>query len=135
MKTMRLFGLFLISLFLVSLASASSTYTVQHDYYNDDTHVKTVYYTFDKTYQENENRYPVSDYKEGYTYRVSKEYLEDRYKDNYERDYSRPSSYGKNRNSNKITYYDYSPYLRGYEEKTCYDSAPKGKLFYIKCDF
>jgi hypothetical protein len=97
--------------------------------------VKTIYYTFDKDYQENEHRYPVSDYKEGYTYRTSKEYLENRYEDNYERDYSRHSSHERNRNSDKITYYDYVPYLRGYEEKTCYNSAPRGKLFYIKCDF
>lgn len=129
---MRLFGLLLVSFFLVSLTSA---YTVQHEYYDDNTHVKTVYYTFDKDYRENEDRFPISDYKYGYTYRASKEYLEKKYDRNYERDYFRHSSYERGRNSDKITYYEYSPYMRTYVEKTCYDSPPRGKLFYIKCDF
>ena len=131
MKTTRLLVLLLVSLFLVSFVSASSTYTVQHDYYEDNTHVKSVYYTFDKYHQENEYRYPVSDYKEGYTYRVSKEYLEKKY-DHYEKYESRGSN---SRFSRKITHYSYVPYLNSYEEKTCYNSAPSGKLFYIKCDF
>ena len=137
MKTMRLFGLLLASLFLVSLVSASSTYTVQHDYYNDDgsAHIKTVYYTFDKHYQENENRYPVYDYRDGYTYRISKEYLEQKYDNEYSRTSSHKNSNERGRSSNEITYYDYVPYMRAYEEKTCYNSAPHGKLFYINCDF
>ena len=156
MKTTRLLCLVLVSLFLVSFVSASSTYAVQHNYYDDNTHVKSVYYTFDKDYRENEYRYPISDYKEGYTYRVSKDYLEKKYEvdrdiyikynkrnenHNYERDnvfgrsiYSNyRTDYGKS--SGKITYYSYVPYLNSYEEKTCYNSAPSGKLFYIKCDF
>ncbi len=136
MKSKRLFGIILVSLFLFNFVSASLTYTVQHDYYKDDTYVKSVYYTFDKDYQENENRYSVSDYKEGYTYRVSKAYLEKKYDKDYSQDYSRTSFYGKNRKFNdKITYYQYVPYMGTYEEKNCYDSPPKGKLFYIKCDF
>lgn len=134
MKTMKLLGFIFVSLFFFSFASASSSYTVQHEYYNDDTHIKTVYYTFDRDYQENEHRYPVSDYEEGYTYRTSKEYLEDRYDEDYERDYYRPS-YERTRHAQEVTYYDYVPYMRAYEEKTCYNSAPHGKLFYIKCDF
>ena len=131
---MKLLGFIFVSLFLFSFASASSTYTVQHDYYNDNTHVKTVYYTLDKTYQENPNRYPVYDYRDGYTYRTSKEYLEQKYDNSKQSLYYRNSN-ERNGNSGKITYYNYDPYMRSYEEKTCYDSPPKGKLFYIKCDF
>jgi hypothetical protein len=138
MRKTQIFGFIFVSLFLVSFASAYSTYTIQHEYYNDDTHVKTVYYTFDKNYQENEHRYPVSDYKEGYTYRTSKEYLEKKYGDREisDRKYSsRKSSQNKNRESGKLNYPDYTSHRRTYEEKNCYDSPPKGKLFYIKCDF
>jgi hypothetical protein len=94
--------------------------------------VKTVYYTFDKYYQENENRYSVYDYRDGYTPRISREYLEKKY-DSERRNYY--ADRHLSRDSGKVVYYEYSPYMRAYEEKTCYDSEPRGKLLYIKCDF
>ena len=131
MKTQKLFSLILASLFLISFVSASSGYRVQHAYYEDETYVKTVYYNFDKDYRENEYRYPVSDYKYGYTYRTSKEYLEKKYSSYDEHEHKKHYK----ESTRKITYYEYVPYLERYEEKTCYNSAPSGKLFYIKCDF
>lgn len=94
----------------------------------------------DKYYDEEEEGYTIyivnevdperkslTEYKYGYTYRTTEEYLSSKGEKVIikELDYNTPSK--------AYTYYEYSPYLREYEEVTCYTSAPKGQLFYQKC--
>jgi len=143
----------LVLMFAVSLVSASDYYVVQHEYYDGDDMVRKSYHYFDKDYKENEDRYSVNDYRHGYTYRTSKKYLDDvdeefdkdykkstrkysKYKDEWKYSYEhyKQVKYDKYSKSSKDSYrVEYIPYLGGYDVKKCYDSAPEGKLFYIKC--
>jgi len=105
---------------------------------------------YDSQYWENEDRFPIYDYREGYSYRATKVYqdslneriyrntyyYDDYYDHNSYYDYpensrrnSRPSNYG----GGVEYYYTYDDYMRTYTKHECYPNSPKDKLFYIKC--
>ncbi len=99
------------------------------------------------TYYDNEDRHSTYDYRHGYSYRATRDYFEDKYFDRdvaqkkrhedfslsdkvkVKRDWDRERNFG----SLKMTYYEYVPYMRDYEERECYVRPPVDKLFYIKC--
>lgn len=80
---------------------------------------------------DNDKRYPIYDYRHGYTYRITEEYSE-----NYERkiivEHEDLDSYEKS-GDEYYYYYKYVPHMREYEKITCYKVAPTDKLFYKKC--
>jgi len=90
---------------------------------SDDEDGKTIIYVIGERDSE---RYSIKDYKYGYTYRTTEEYLQ-KYglkivvEDDLEED------------SEESFYYRYVPHMREYEKVVCYDSAPEVKLFYEKC--
>ena len=93
---------------------------------------------YDKYGLENEDRYPVYDYRWGYSYRASDEYrndrmereYEDRYNYDYENNYGYRNYYYEDAPSVK---YVYSDYMRSYQRIECYNYPPRDKFFYIKC--
>lgn len=161
-----------IAIFALSLVAASDLHVVQHQYHDDDGDmIRKSYHYFEKDYMENENRYPVYDYRAGYTHRTSKQYLDDQdwhkydydEEKRYDRNYRKAKRYNddwkysyKHRDSidlddwdsyswKKSKYsdwndkwkgsysYKYTPWLGETQKTKCYNSAPEGKLFYIKC--
>jgi hypothetical protein len=135
MRIHKVFLLILVGLFFFSFTSACDYQEekIYLDSYHKPLQVHEDYY-HSEDYWENQDRFPISDYKDGYTYRATKEYRENREKHySYKDERKRQSSFYEK--TNKVVYYEYVPYLRDYEEKTCYNSPPKGKLLYIKCDF
>jgi len=87
---------------------------------------------------DNDNRHSTYDYRHGYSYRATRDYFEEKY-DVLSRDDVfgiRDGDYWSHENfefGNAMKYYEYAPYLRGYEERECYDHPPKDKLFYVNC--
>jgi hypothetical protein len=103
---------------------------------------------YSSKFWENENRLPVYEYRNGYSYRASREYqdeLDERiYLSNYknEKSHSDYYDYMTSRYEKRTTYhfqdepeyyYTYDAYMRSYSKHECYTNPPEGKLFYIKC--
>ena len=91
---------------------------------------------------ENTKRKSVEYYRWGYTYRATSAYQEDHdeYEYNSHKRFDNDDDYESfrgtrdyNYGSEKSYYYKYISYLDKYEKIKCYDSPPKGKLFYVKC--
>jgi hypothetical protein len=144
----------MLAIFLFGLVSAHGDYynfyedydykekIVEGKYFPEDNRAysRTTYIDYD-----NNKRYSTEEYKYGYSYRATTDYRDDHYslkKDR--RDYSEKKYSGDYRKKyddhrpdyqrdTKDYYYKYVPYLREYQKKECYHTAPKGKLFYIKC--
>ena len=86
---------------------------------------------------DNLNRYPIEDYKFGYTYRATDDFRE-RYEDDWDVKLKRGKYWGKGswekrHDWNKDYYYDLKGYPKRWEKVECYHRAPKGKLIYRKC--
>lgn len=96
--------------------------TVNYDNSNNEPEViiKTIYIEDD-----NEYGYPVYDYRHGYTYRTSDEYLDSHKKIIVEHIIEK--------DFDEYYYYEYIEYLDEYQRKTCYKNAPSDKLSYTKC--
>lgn len=99
---------------------------------------------YDSQYWENEDRFPVYDYREGYSYRAKRAYQESLneriyrntyYDSHYSSDiyYDRYNSRLYDYDGGKEYYYTYDDYMRTYTKHECYPNPPKDKLFYIKC--
>ena len=116
---------------------------VQREYFEED----GIYYSKSTaTYidYENDDRLSTHDYRYGYTYRTSPEYLEKYLKKNsdeivivsYEDEKENKEDADEdfeNSDDKKYVYKKYFKYLDIYEEVTCYKTAPKGKFIYRKC--
>ena len=126
-------------------------------YYPDDDY--TISITRHANY-DNDDRYSTYDYRHGYSYRSTKDFW-DRHRsgsktsrklvkfneggrgylslsasmkyDNEKIVRGWGSMYWMNRDRIRESYYKYIDHLRIYEKRDCYRSAPRGKLFYIKC--
>ena len=118
---------------------------VAHDVGYKEKFIETRYYSGDDILKsevfvnyDNDNRHSTYDYRHGYSYRATRDYFEGKY-DVLSRDDVvgiRGSDYWSHENfefGNAVKYYEYVPYLRGYEERKCYDRPPRDKLFYVKC--
>ena len=93
------------------------------------------YYHYNNEW-ENEDRYPVYDYRYGYSYRATAEYQE-RYEFNsrsYYEDY-KPDYYNYHSNFQyrPNVYYTYDDYMRTYTAHECYVNPPYNQLIYVKC--
>jgi hypothetical protein len=125
-----------VTIFLVGLASA--VVDVGEGYSYKERIVDTKYYPNDNrvvsvtTYVDynNDTRYSTYDYRHGYTYRSTKKYRDDHYKkDDFEhRDYDYKKKYRKSK-----SFFSYFNVFGERIDVDCYEKAPKGKLFYIKC--
>lgn len=124
-------------LFLLLAVQLTSAYSY-HEQYDTNDRIIFIKYSnnqYDK-YQENENRYPTYDYRNGYTYRITDDYREtkqvkDRY---YNYDNEPRYSYKLVRFQDKPSYYyEYSDYMREYQKHECYNYPPSDKLIYTKC--
>lgn len=127
-------------LFLLSFASAHGDYpNVDNNYIFKEKIIQTNYFPDEHlvlsqtTYIDynNDKRFPTYDYRYGYTYRSSVDYRDRYYEKKNVLKYSR--SYSHRHYDVKDYYYRYIPYLKTYEKRECYNVAPRGKLFYIKC--
>ena len=153
MKTNKIFLVFAGLLLLVSALQLTSA--CQKNQYNDlNTNDDVIFIihnvnqdNYGSTYWENEDRLPVYDYRNGYSYRATQSYQEDindRIYQNtyveYSNSYS-PQDYGNTRyNSQKVNfqdepqyYYTYDDYMRSYSKHECYSNPPSDKLIYVKC--
>jgi len=68
---------------------------------------------------------------------VTAEYR-DSYKKNYDEIYLKRDLWDSHRrysdwDEKKLYYYKDVPRMRGFVKRSCYESAPAGKLFYFKC--
>jgi len=136
-KKLLIIILFLVSFSLVSAHSPNYDIDERHTYkekitetkYSPDEHFtwsRTTYIDYD-----NNERFPTYDYRYGYTYRATTDYLNKHNpkKDiskNYERYFSMNSKDHKD-------YYSNSVLPLNYKKQKCYYTAPKDKLFYIQC--
>ena len=135
------FFVILLFLFSFSLASAYSVrYDVDEGYIYKEKITETKYFpdehfTLSRTTYidyDNDERYPTYDYRHGYTYRATTDYR-DRH-DQKKKISKNYREYPVREYYNHKDYYEkYIPYLGSYEKKECYHTAPKGKLFYIRC--
>lgn len=115
---------------------------LQREYFEED----GIYYSKSTaTYidYDNDDRLSTHDYRYGYTYRNSPEYLERYLKknsdkivivsdENKEDDENKDEDFG-NGDDKKYVYKKYFKYLDTYEEIICYKTPPKGKFIYRKC--
>ena len=150
---MRKIFIFLVLIFCFGLVAAHSDYyhvdegyiykekIVESEFFPDEhlTVSRTTYVDY-----ENDNRFPTEDYKRGYTYRNSKDYLNSRYRKktkrvDYER-YEERGYYGKRYDKydrydygNKDYYFKRNWRTGEYKKVECYHEAPRGQLFYFKC--
>ena len=154
MKTNKLF-IFLAGILLLipalQLASAC-----QDNRYNDlSTNDDVIFIirnveasSYNSQYWENEDRFPVNDYRNGYSYRSTLDYREDLndriyrntyIEDRFDSDYH---NYVESRIARRPAYdfqeepqyyYTYDNYMRSYSEHECYTHAPSDKLVYAKC--
>jgi len=147
---MRRVSLLMLLIFSFSFISAYSDSSYDYKeritetkYYPQDNVVVSV--TLSVNY-DNKKRYSTYNYRNGYSYRTTEDYWDDRYdkvkkvnryeyksfgrRDYYEDNYGRGDYYYYEEPS---YYYKYNSHLRSYEEIECYDSPPRGKLFYRRC--
>jgi hypothetical protein len=87
---------------------------------------------------ENEDRYPLYDYRWGYSYRTSDKYQEEKivrnYRSEYNLDYINNNYYSDRYYQEKPSIkYVYNDYMRNYDEIECFQYPPKDRFFYIKC--
>ena len=90
--------------------------------------------------ERDEDRYLIKEYKYGYTYRATDEYIKRHgekivieYKsiiaeDNFDEDIDLERG-----NNGEYYYYEYNSFLKEDEKKVCYITPPADKLFYTKC--
>jgi hypothetical protein len=115
---------------------------------------KSVTKTIEASY-DNDDRYSTYKYRHGYSYRTEKDYWEKyHYADfddhdysyskkrswkHYDSDYrgdfhgSHHNGYYEHHDYGKEYYWKYNYYKDSYEKKVCYNSPPRGKLFYVSC--
>jgi hypothetical protein len=114
-----------------------------------------------EAYYDNDDRYSTYKYRHGYSYRTEKDYWEKYHDKDFDYDYSRKdyrrdlsskrswkyydSDYrgdfhGSHHNEyyghydyGKDYYWKHNYYKGSYEKKVCYNSPPRGKLFYVSC--
>ncbi|MCK5449710.1 hypothetical protein KAI32_02495 [Candidatus Pacearchaeota archaeon] len=133
---------FVIILFLVSFSFASAHdvhYDIDERYIYKEKITTTKYFPeenfiFSKTTYidyDNDERFPTYDYRHGYTYRATTDYLDN---------YNKKKKVSKNYKKYPPRIHSYKDYhskpnnrLVSYEKDGCYHTAPAGKLFYIKC--
>jgi hypothetical protein len=127
----------LLLVFAFQFASACNSQNRQYnDMYSND---ETIYighlvqqYSYD---WENENRYPTYDYRNGYTYRITNEYVETKnnrdFRYYYDEENHHPSRVVFQKKPH--IYYEYSDYMRSYQKYECYSNPPSDKLIYSKC--
>ena len=150
--------IFVVLFLLVGFASASHLYnddvtykeTISKTYYNSHDNSATTRTAY--AYYDNEDRYSTYDYRWGYSYRESEDYW-NRYHDFDEvkvikfdnkrshTSYDKTDSYSGHGRYGQWDYVEqpriqarYNSVLDRLEYRECYDHAPRGKLFYIKCD-
>ena len=95
------------------------------------------HHPYNYQYDNNDKRYPVYDYRHGYTYRTSDEFKKSYRKKiilNREiKDYKRNRKNQEDKEDEKRYYYQYQPSKREYVKLECYNSSPKGIWIYIRC--
>ena len=152
--------LLLLGILLLTFTSAHQEWNKKETTYKETIEITT--HNKGKTYKHttnahyhNNKRHTTTLYKEGWTWRTTKEYWNEAHKKQYHTTYKEKNWNKKNyhhkkhyhnhhnhdyhnkhyehHHGNKDTYYTYTDYLNQVEEKTCYHNPPKGKLFYIKC--
>ena len=106
---------------------------VESEYFPDEhlTVSRTTYVDY-----ENDERYPTEDYKYGYTYRATSDYLNKRYRMKTRKvDYERRGyrKYDRYDDRNRDYYFKYDWRRDDYEKIECWHEAPRGHLFYWKC--
>ena len=125
--------LFFVLIFLLSFASSKivdyKESIIVTRYYERPNEVVT--YKFYAEY-DNKERYSTYDYRHGYSYRTSKEYWEKNHNIEWKRIKERNYNMVRD-NKNKNYYLKYNPYSESYKKIRCYNSPPKGKLFYFPC--
>jgi len=156
MKTNKLFLIMVGLLLLVSALQFTSA--CKHNEYNDlnnnydlNNGDDVIFIIRDSGYYkdysskswESENRFPVYDYRYGYSYRATKEYREDLNERIYRNTYveSDNTYYQDNIRGLKMVnfqespeyYYTYNEYMRTYTKQECYSNPPADKLIYVKC--
>lgn len=95
---------------------------------------------------ENPDRYPVYDYRWGYSYRASDKYQDERFfRDRYDASYYDGYDYqrgydGRYYDDDNFYYqaepnvkYVYSDYVQNYVKTECYNYPPRNQLIYIQC--
>jgi len=153
MKNNKIFLVLIGFLLLVSVLQLTSACksNVYNDLNNNDNVIFIIRNAnqddYGSTYWENEDRLPVSNYLDGYSYRATKAYEESRneriYLNTYyeeRHDYTPyvaqkkiPSYNYRDDNKGIEYYYTYEDYMRTYTKHECYSTPPKDKLFYVKC--
>jgi hypothetical protein len=98
------------------------------------------YYNYNNHDLENEDRYPIYDYRYGYSYRATAEYQQYHQRIDYndEYDYNEPDYYNYHSNSYSFQYrpniyYTYDDYMRKYTAHECYVNPPYNQLIYVRC--
>ena len=105
---------------------------VESEFFPDEhlTVSRTTYVDYD-----NDDRYPTEDYKYGYTYRKTKDYLNGRYRKKAKRvDYVYgKKGYDRYGSGNRDYYFKRNWRTGEYKKVECWHEAPRGQLFYWKC--
>ena len=112
---------------------------VESEYFPDEhlTVSRTTYVDY-----ENDERFPTEDYKYGYTYRATSDYLNSRYwkkvkKVDYvsyeKRGYDNGRYYDEYDYGNRDYYFKWDWRLGDYKKVECWNEPPRGQLFYFKC--
>ncbi len=144
----KIIALLLVLVFLASFASAKTISYKENlaiNRYYEDSNI-AISHKFYADY-DNKERHSTYDYRHGYTYRTSKKYWEDNHKTLWEKDYDKRGSYPKKKSytiergnyktfdylKDEDYYYKSIPDYHYHKKRKCYHSAPKDKLFYIKC--
>jgi len=130
----------MLALLSLSLVSAHWTYhdvnegytykekIVESKYYPEEYQIysRTTYINYD-----NDKRYSTDVYKYGYSHRTTIDYR-DKYPPE-KRDYKTSHFDYRDYRRDLKDYYEYACHLREYQKKECYHTAPRNKLFYIRC--
>lgn len=88
---------------------------------------------------ENKDRYPVYDYRNGYSYRATYEYQKNLQEEVYYNNHYSNYNYGYHDSERSYyqqspyVYYTYDDYMRRYTQHECYVNPPRDRVFYIKC--
>lgn len=144
----KLFGIFVLGIFLFSFAFAHGVYE-NEDFRYKERYVETgfddsdISWRFERYgYYDNDERYSTRDYRHRYSYRMEKDYWDRHYWEvdeprKYVRnavrtvrvfDGSSYSDYGV-----KDYYYKYNEPMRKLERHDCWVHPPKDQIFYVEC--